>query len=446
MLNAIWLALILISVLYAAWFGDLELVGAAALRGAKSAVVDVVIPLVGAMALFLGLMRVAQAGGLLYWITRALSPILRRLFPDVPPDHPAMGAIVMNIASNVLGLGNAATPFGLKAMIELQKLNAGRRAASDSMVLFLAINASSVALIPTGVIALREALGSEMASAIWLPTLLATSASTTVAVSAAMLLRRTPWFRLSDADEHQVAESSEGVDWPHEGDALSADEEEEEMDTSLPDRPRKASWGARFVVFGFLALLAIPAVRFFMNPGMPALDILRKGADVFLPVFIAGLLLFGITGRVRVYEAAVEGAREALDVAVRIVPFLVMILAAIAMFRASGALDQLEQLIHPLTAAIGFPGEALPMALLRPLSGSGAYGIMVEIMQSEGPDSFVGLLVGSLQGSTETTFYVLTLYLGAARIRDARHALPVCLSGDLAGLIVATAACHMLFS
>jgi spore maturation protein SpmB len=165
----------------------------------------------------------------------------------------------------------------------------------------------------------------------------------------------------------------------------------------------------------------------------------------FLPLFIATLLLFGVLGRVRVYEAAVEGAMEALDVAVRIVPFLVLILAALAMFRASGALDLIIRVLDPITSAVGIPAEALPMALLRPLSGSGAYGVMFETLKTQGPDSFVGFLVSTLQGSTETTFYVLTIYLGAARVRDARHALPVCLLGDLAGLLVATAVCHALF-
>jgi spore maturation protein SpmB len=158
-----------------------------------------------------------------------------------------------------------------------------------------------------------------------------------------------------------------------------------------------------------------------------------------------GLLLVGLAGRVRVYEVAIEGAREALEVAVRIVPFLVLILVAIAMLRASGALEALVAAIDPVTGRLGFPAEALPMALLRPLSGSGAYGVMVDIMKAHGPDSFIGILAGALNGSTETTFYVLTLYLGAARVRDGRHALFACLGGDVVGFAVATAACHWLF-
>lgn len=433
MLNAIWLALILIAVAYAAWFGDVQEVGRQALEGANSAV-ELVVGLVGAMALFLGLMRVARDGGLLYWMTRAMAPILRRLFPDVPPDHPAMGAMVMNLASNALGLGNAATPFGLKAMVELQRLNPNPGSASNSMVLFLAINASSVALFPTGVIAVRASLGSAAPDAIWLPTLLATGASTAVAITAALLFQGLPWFRPRpdpDAQNHDIPDASDPAD------------------LELPRPPPGVSVAALVTVGVFLAAVGSGAVfqigTAVAEPGIGlAGAVLELLQGWFLPLFIATLLLFGVLGRVRVYEAAVEGAKEALDVAVRIVPFLVLILAALAMFRASGALDLIIRGLDPLTSAIGIPAEALPMALLRPLSGSGAYGVMFETLKTQGPDSFVGYLVSTLQGSTETTFYVLTIYLGAARVRDARHALPVCLLGDLTGLLVATAACHAL--
>ncbi len=435
MLNAIWLGLILVAVAYAAWFGDVQEVGRQALEGANSAV-ELVIGLVGAMALFLGLMRVARDGGLLYWMTRAMAPVLRRLFPDVPPDSPAMGAMVMNLASNALGLGNAATPFGLKAMVELQRLNPHPGSASNAMVLFLAINASSVALFPTGVIAIRASLGSATPDAIWLPTLLATSASTAVAITGALLLRGLPMFRPRPEADVAVADPVP--------DPVAAE------DLELPRPPPGVSVAALAVVVVFALAVgggAVSQVRESMTGsgvGLAAalLDLVQGW---FLPLFIATLLLCGFVGRVRVYEAAVEGAKEALEVAVRIIPFLVLILAALAMFRASGALDLIIRGIDPLTSAVGIPAEALPMALLRPLSGSGAYGVMFETLKTQGPDSFVGFLVSTLQGSTETTFYVLTIYLGAARVRDARHALPVCLMGDLAGLLVATAACHALF-
>lgn len=432
LLNAIWLGLILASVVCAAFTGRMEETKLAAFEGAKSGV-SIVIDLVGAMVLFLGLMRVAQDGGLLRAVARALAPLLRRLFPDVPPEHPAMGAMIMNLASNVLGLGNAATPFGLKAMVELGTLNRTPASASDSMALFLAINATSVALLPTGVIAIRAGMGSTMPDAIWGPTLLATAGSTLTAVALCFALRRLPLFapRAPADGEDAPAPAAPAVEVP-----------------PLPARTGAASPAARLVILGFFALLAVALVRHLAQLGpdeAPRDALLGLLGSWFLPIFIAGLLLIGLAGRVPVYERAIEGGREGLEVAVRIVPFLVMILAALAMLRASGALDLLVRAIDPLTGPLGFPAEALPMALLRPLSGSGAYGVMVELMKTHGPDSFVGLLVSTMNGSTETTFYVLTLYLGAARVRDARYILFACLGGDLVGFAVATAACHWLF-
>jgi spore maturation protein SpmA len=434
LLNAIWLGLILASVVCAAFTGRMEATKLAAFDGAKNGL-TVVLDLVGAMVLFLGLMRVAQDGGLLRAVAHALAPLLRRLFPDVPPEHPAMGAMIMNLASNVLGLGNAATPFGLKAMVELGKLNRTPGAASDSMALFLAINATSISLFPTGVIAIRAGLGSTMPDAVWAPTLFATTASTLTAVLLCFALRRLPLFapRALAPDEAppDAAGGAAALELP-----------------ALPPRAGPVPRGARVVILGFAALLAIALWRHLaalppeVETGGALLDVL---GDWFLPIFIASLLLIGLAGRVPVYERAIEGGREGLEVAARIVPFLVMILAALAMLRASGALDLLVRAIDPVTGPLGFPAEALPMALLRPLSGSGAYGVMVELMKTHGPDSFVGLLAGVLNGSTETTFYVLTLYLGAARVRDARYILIACLAGDLAGFAAATAACRWLF-
>ena len=432
MLNGIWLGLMLGAALYAAFTGRMEAVKMAAFSGAKDAV-DLVIGLVGVMALFLGLMRVAQEGGLLRAVQRWLAPLLRRLFPDVPTEHPAMGAMLMNLASNVLGLGNAATPFGLKAMTELQRLNRTPASASDAMVLFLAINATSVSLFPLGVISVRASLGSTSPEAIWIPTLLATTASTGTAVAAHYLLRRRAWFRPRtdlaplDAPEREPSPAEP----PARDDSAVAP---------------GATPAAKLVIAGTVLLLAfallLEIAQSSKPPGLLARDLFGAW---FLPVFMIALLLVGLAGRVRVYEVAIEGAREALEVAVRIVPFLVLILVAIAMLRASGALDALVGAIDPITGRLGFPAEALPMALLRPLSGSGSYGVMVEIMKTHGPDSFLGILAGALNGSTETTFYVLTLYLGAARVRDGRHALVACLIGDVAGFAVATASCHWLY-
>ncbi len=433
MLNGIWLGLMLTSVVYAAFTGRMDAVKMAAISGAKDAI-DLVVGLVGVMALFLGLMRVAQEGGLLRAVQRALAPILRRLFPDVPTDHPAMGAMIMNLASNVLGLGNAATPFGLKAMTELQTLNRTPGSASDSMVLFLAINATSVSLFPLGVIGVRASMNSASPEAIWIPTLLATTASTGTAILLCFALRRLPMFRPRTAPTGDAAVVETG--------GTAADEAVVSV-VRVPIAPM-----AKLVIAATIVLLTIALFRQLRVASETAspLQVARDTfAAWFLPLFMIGLLLVGLAGRVRVYEVAIEGAREALDVAVRIVPFLVLILVAIAMLRASGALDAMVAAIDPITGPLGFPAEALPMALLRPLSGSGSYGVMVEIMKVHGPDSFIGILAGALNGSTETTFYVLTLYLGAARVRDARYALLACLGGDIAGFAMATASCHWLF-
>ncbi len=443
MLNGIWLGLMLASVVYAAFTGRMDAVKMAAISGARDAV-DLVIGLVGVMALFLGLMRVAQEGGLLRAVQRGLAPILRRLFPDVPIEHPAMGAMIMNLASNVLGLGNAATPFGLKAMTELQTLNRTPGSASDAMVLFLAINATSVSLFPLGVIGVRASMNSASPEAIWIPTLLATSVSTGTAILLCFALRRLPMFRPRSDQATPLAVGSPAA--PSEAEVQQTRGPDDDHASSA--EPRSVTRTAKLVIFATTGLLAVALIRhLIMNaPTTAPLTLARDTFGAwFLPLFMIGLLLVGLAGRVRVYEVAIEGAREALEVAVRIVPFLVLILVAIAMLRASGALDALVAAIDPVTGRLGFPAEALPMALLRPLSGSGAYGVMVDIMKAHGPDSFIGILAGALNGSTETTFYVLTLYLGAARVRDGRHALLACLGGDIAGFAVATAACHWLF-
>jgi spore maturation protein SpmA len=435
MLNWIWLGLILGSIIFAAFEGRLGEVQGAIYDSAKDAV-TLVIGLVGIMVFMLGLMRVAFDAGLRDAIARALAPVLRRLFPEVPPDHPAMGAIVMNMASNIFGLGNAATPFGLKAMSELEKLNPNPGSASNAMVLFLAINTSAITLLPpNGTVAVRAAAGSADPFSIWIPTLIATTCSTAAAVGAYYLLGRLPFFRPRPA--RPTPELT----------ATPVDEPPAVEVPVLAPRPPMEPW-RRVLVFGLCATLAVPLLRdaVAVLPAMGLRDgLMQLFGDWVFPLLIAGLLIIGLSGRVRIYESAIEGGREGLTVAVRIVPYLVAILVAVAMFRASGALDLLIAALDPVTSIVGFPAEALPMALLRPLSGSGAFGVMSEILTTHGPDSFVGLLTSTLQGSTETTFYVLALYLGAAGVRDGRHALAACLTGDLAGAIGATAACHLFF-
>jgi len=437
-LNWVWLGLILGGVVYAGLTGHMQAVSDEIYASAKHAV-ELVIGLTGIMIFMLGVMRVARDGGLLRWIARMLAPLLRRLFPEVPADHPAMSAMIMNFAANIFGLGNAATPFGLKAMVELNKLNPHPGVATNPMVLFLAINTSAITLMPpTGTVAVRAAAQSADPFAIWIPTLIATTCSTLGAVGAFYLLRGRRMFAarpLADAEETMET----GLDAPEL-------QEEVELLGAAPAAPM-AIWRKLLIAAVLLTLAASLVLEVYdLLASSPPRDVLRDVLKAWLfPLLIAALLLVGLGGRVRVYESAIAGAREGLEVAVRIVPYLVAILVAVAMFRASGALDLLTDSLDPLTSLIGIPGEVLPMALLRPLSGSGAFGVMSEILTTYGPDSFVGYLTSTLQGSTETTFYVLTLYCGAAGIRDVRHALIACLTGDLAGLLGATAACHLFF-
>jgi spore maturation protein SpmA len=385
-------------------------------------------------------MRVASDAGLLALISRALAPILRRVFPDVPPDHPAMGAMVMNLAANMLGLGNAATPFGVKAMVELDKLNPRPGVASDPMILFLVINSTCITLMaPTGTIAVRAAAGSASPGAIWVPTLMASACSMIAGLVMVYILRVSarsapPGPRAEIAREAAVASAAEVTD------------------PKPPPAPSPSP--VRSLLAAAIGLALVAAIGWeIARPwdGVPwasrtQLDALKEiAADWLIRLLIAGLLLMGLRGGVPVYESMVAGAREALEIVVRIVPYLVVILVAVAMFRASGALDLVIGAIDPFTSAIGFPAAALPMALLRPLSGSGAFAVMAETLQTHGPDTFVGMLASTLQGSTETTFYVLAVYCGAAGVRQMRYALPACLIGDLAGFAGATAACHLFF-
>lgn len=447
MLNAIWLVLALGALFFAALGGqsDLQAVVDALFASAESAV-QLVIGLVGVMVFFLGLMRIAFEAGLRDVIARWLTPVTRRLFPEIPGDHPAMSAMVMNIASNVLGMGNAATPFGLKAMSELARLNRYSGSASNAMVLFLAINASAVTLLPPlGTIGVRAAAHSNDPWAIWMPTLFATLCSTTTAVTAYYLLGRLPVFaHRPDLPGDPSAVPAAAVDDER------ADPEEAAAPRLVNETPepqwvtRLRPWAVRGALLVLLFFVGAAFAEAFEGGGFVVAlrSVLQTWA---LPALLIGVLLYGMARRVRVYDAMVAGGRDALAVAVTIVPYLVVILVAVGMFRASGALDLVIGVIDPITSGVGVPGEVLPMALIRPLSGSGALGVMSEILTAHGPDSFVGLLTSTLMGSTETTFYVLAVYLGAAGVVDGRHALFACLAGDVAGFFGAVAACHFFF-
>jgi len=423
-MNVIFVLIVFIAFLFAGWqqlffvatqgvSSPMETLSKAMITSAGGAV-ELAIGLVGVMALFLGLMKVAEAGGMLTILARLIRPLMVKLFPDVPAEHPAMGAMILNLSANMLGLGNAATPFGIRAMQELDKLNPQRGTATDAMALFLAINTSSVTLLPSGVIALRAAAGSSDPAAILPTTLFATIGSTAVAVIAAKLYQRLLPLKVDAEASLQQVPSDNG--------------EEASLKDAAKGYPL---WISLVALASFAAL--IPVSVFYG----------RSISPWIIPALMVGFLGFGLVRRVRVYEVFVEGAKDGFRVALRIIPYLVAILVAVDMLRASGALNAMVGLLSGITGRFGLPAEALPMALMRPLSGSGAYGILASIINDPaiGPDSYTGYLVSTLQGSTETTFYVMAVYFGAVQVRRIRHSLAAGLTADVAGVIFAVLAC-----
>ncbi len=379
--------------------------------------VNIALGLIGIMALWLGVMKVAEEAGLISLIARWLRPVMKRLFPDVPDDHPAMGSMIMNISANMLGLGNAATPFGLKAMEELDKLNPDKGTATNSMVTFLAINTAGLTLIPATAIAVRAAAGSSDPAIIIGTSIFGAACATTAGITAAKVLQQ----------------------FPVEGGFFS--------------------W-VKSHLKGILIFLSI--VLIIVLAGITGVGTLLSGTTkiikpeyfkrfievlsiVAIPALIILFIGYGAIKRIRVYERFVEGAKEGFNIAVRIIPYLVAMLMAIGIFRAGGAMDWLIYILKPFTDFIGMPAEALPMALMRPLSGSGSLGIMTEIIKVHGPDSFIGIMVSTFFGSTETTFYVLAVYFGAVNIKNTRHALPAGLIADVAGILGAVFIVRMLF-
>jgi len=428
-LNAIFVAIVGIAFVMGAvrqvvWDGigeaPMALLGKSMIDAAGGAV-TLAIGLVGVMALFLGLMKVAEEGGLLRIIAKVLRPLMVRLFPEVPADHPAMGSMILNMSANALGLGNAATPFGIRAMQQLDELNPHKGTATNAMALFLAINTSSVTLLPTGVIALRAAAGSTDPAGIVPTTLFATICSTAVAIVSAKLLA--PRFAVTAGPETDVPAATEESVLEATEDMNGAGSEAYPLWVSVTALLAVGTLVPLTVVFG------------------------REIAPWIIPGLMVALLGFGAAKRVPVYECFVEGAKDGFNVALRIIPYLVAILTAVAMFRASGAMDAVVGPLGAVTELIGLPAEALPMALLRPLSGSGAYGVLASIIQdpAHGPDSLVGYLVSTFQGSTETTFYVLAVYFGAVGIRRIRHALFAALLADIVGIGAAVFIVNQLY-
>ncbi|BDQ02512.1 spore maturation protein [Ignavibacterium sp.] len=373
--------------------------------------VEIALGLIGLMAMWLGVMKVAEDAGLIKIIANFIKPVTKRIFPEIPPDHPAIGSMVMNISANMLGLGNAATPFGLKAMEELDTLNPNKGTATNSMITFLAINTAGLTLIPATAIAVRAAASSSDPTIIIGTTMFAAFCATLTGLTTAKL------FHLISAGKEKFLETIK--------------------------KNLKKILLVLLVIISLVAISSVGAFKFLsfiFND--TSFSIFKKTIEVIsviaIPVIIVAFIGFGAYKKVKVYEQFVEGAKEGFNIAVRIIPYLVAMLVAIAIFRAGGAMNNwLVPILKIITDPLGMPAEALPMALMRPLSGSGSLGIMAEIMKVHGPDSFIGILVSTFFGSTETTFYVLAVYFGAVNVKNTRYALPVGLIADVAGIIAA---------
>lgn len=407
-LNYIWVAFFIIAFVVAmvklVFFGDTNVFPAmmdSTFETSKTAF-EISLGLTGVLALWLGIMKIGERGGVVNVFARILSPIFSKLFPDIPKGHPVTGSIFMNISANMLGLDNAATPLGLKAMEQFQELNQRKDTATNPMIMFLVLNTSGLTLIPVSILVYRAQMGAAQPTDVFIPILLATFFSTLAGIIVTSIYQR----------------------------------------INLINR-------TILLTLGGMCLAVSGIIWGFGQLDKEQMNIVSTSvANILLMVIIIGFILAGIRKKVNVYDAFVEGAKDGFTTAVRIIPYLVAILVAIGVFRASGAMDMLIEGVKWCIESCGgntdFVG-ALPTALMKPLSGSGARGMMVDAMSTYGADSFVGRLSCIFQGSTDTTFYILAVYFGSVGIRYTRHAVACGLLADLAGIIAATAICYMFF-
>lgn len=364
---------------------------------------EISLGLTGVLSLWLGIMKVGEKGGVVNALARLLGPVFARLFPDVPKGHPVVGNIFMNLAANMLGLDNAATPLGLKAMEGLQELNAKKETASNPMIMFLVLNTSGLTLIPVSIMTYRFQCGAAQPTDIFVPILLATFVSTLAGIIITSLYQRINLFNRT-----------------------------------------------LLLTLGGMSVFMASIVWIFSRMDAATMNIAGSTtANVLLLLIIILFILAGIRKKINVYDAFIEGAKEGFSTAVRIIPYLIAVLVGIGVFRASGAMDWLIDGLHQLVAWMGAPSDwvgAIPTALMKPLSGSGARGMMVDAMNTYGADSFVARLSCVFQGSTDTTFYILAVYFGSVGVRHTRHAVACGLLADLAGVIAAIGICYLFFA
>jgi spore maturation protein SpmA len=460
MLNYIWLGLILLAVIIGGCTDNLKAVADKSFEMAQYAVMQIALPLVGIMALWLGMMRLAERAGLVALLARSLRPVMRLLFPEVPVEHPAMGSMVMNIAASMFGLGNAATPLGLRAMSDLETLNPRPGTATNAMCTFLAINTSSVQLIPATAIAILAANRSSNPTAIVGTSIISTGCAALAAVACAKFLEQLPLFRLPPPAPTKTDIFPKTIENKT---AISDGDSRIREPLTLQSL---SGWPAGVLILFLLFFvwlfvrLAFPGVLSGLSlppatvPQPTAETLHRSGfvrivdaiSKLSIPLLLSVFPLYAMLRGVKVYEEFVEGAKEGFDVAIKIIPYLVAILVAIGMFRAAGGIELLSQGLRPVLAAVGFPAELLPMVLMRPLSGSGTLGLFAELVKQYGPDTLISRMGGTIYGSTETTFYVLAVYFGSVGIKRSRYALLAGLTADLVGVIASVLTCKVMFS
>lgn len=451
MLNYIWLGLVIAAVVIGGYHnfigadtGTLKEVTEGAFSMAETAVMKIALPLVGIMALWLGMMRLAERAGLVQIFARVVRPVMKWLFPDVPSDHPAIGSMLMNLAASFLGLANAATPLGIRAMKDLEKLNPHPGTATNAMCTFLAINTSSIQLLPVTAVAVMAVNGSLQPYAIIGTSILATTCSTIAGITAVKLLEKLPGYRLKrDADNST---------------STSTAQEEPTPPEPLPEealQPLNVAGKvamALFLLFFLGLLVAISFPELLHHPVSNELQkqngmvrLLNTVSLLAVPLLLSIFPLYAALKHIKVYEHFVEGAKEGFQVAVTIIPYLVAILVAIGMFRGSGGITLITESLRRFLNVVHFPPELVPLCLMRPLSGSGSLGIFTELVTKYGPDSFIARAAGTIYGSTETTFYVIAVYFGAVAIRRTRHAVPAGLIADLVGMIASVFICRLVF-
>jgi spore maturation protein SpmA len=451
-LNHVWLAMLLTAAVVAGVTGNVRAAVDGAIRAAETAV-TLAFGLIGVMSLWLGIMRLAERSGLVGTIARLLRPLMVRLFPDVPAEHPAMASMVLNIAANMLGLTNAATPLGLRAMKDLESLNRRPGTATNAMCTFLAINTGSVQLIPASAIALLASAGAAHPTAIVGATLIATCCSSAAGLVAVKCFERLPLFRLPPvpaSSSAAVGDSGAIAAAPGGGTAGGESPEAGRAPAAVP----AWGWGVMgLFALGFVwAAAALVSPEWAGRPPDPASDgqapwvrVMNAVSLLAIPFLLTVFPLYAALRRVAVYEEFVEGAKEGFQVAVRIIPFLVAMLVAIGFLRGAGAIEGFTALLRRPLEAVGFPPELLPIALIRPLSGSASLAAFGDLVKTFGPDSLLARTAGTLFGSTETTFYVIAVYFGSVGIRRVRHSVWAGLIADAAGVVAAVVVCRAMF-